>query len=512
MFTSVRLRGFRSFDNSGPLPLSAITVVIGKNNTGKSTLLRAVYQVQEGAPWSDDDVRLGHAEAEVELDFDRLSLPLFDSTGVADNQVPGKVTLTRMPRGQVSAYITGPDGSERKFTLAPSVEPGNLIYPSLSGRRTPSPEEQVRREATLSISPIEHNLVSRASVVMSRRTPDGREFEDLCRRVLGDTLDLMTATNGQRLGRAINRQQSIGLDAMGTGVGGVIGLLINLSGAHNKLFLVEEPENDLHPTALKALLDVMVEKSVDNQFLVSTHNGIVLTRLGAANGATVLKTATSDDEQSGIPTTTITRIDGREGRLEVLRDLGYALADMALGEGWLIFEESSAERLCRQFLIPWFAPNVARLNTAAADGTTRVGPLLQNLHEMTLYARLEPAYGQRLWVIADGDETGRDAIATLAGQFSTWPQGRFSTWDQPNFEEFYPEPFVGRAQGILSLSHADKRVAKRTLLNALIDWIIEDQARAREAFSKSAAGVIAILCRIEREVLASLEPADQFNA
>src|ERR1700710_1523540 len=105
MFTSVRLRGFRSFEDSGPLPLSPITVVIGKNNTGKSTLLRAVYQIQEGAPWSDDDVRLGHTAAEVELDFTRLSLPLFDSTGVADNQVPGKVTIIRVPRSQAQAVI-----------------------------------------------------------------------------------------------------------------------------------------------------------------------------------------------------------------------------------------------------------------------------------------------------------------------------------------------------------------------------------------------------------------------
>jgi predicted ATP-dependent endonuclease of OLD family len=75
MFTGVRLQGYRSYEDSGVQPLSAMTVVIGKNNTGKSTVLRAIYQIQQGAPWADDDIRLGHAQVRIELDFDRLAMP-----------------------------------------------------------------------------------------------------------------------------------------------------------------------------------------------------------------------------------------------------------------------------------------------------------------------------------------------------------------------------------------------------------------------------------------------------
>ena len=41
---------------------------------------------------------------------------------------------------------------------------------------------------------------------------------------------------------------------MGEGVANIVGLLVDLCLAENKLFLIEEPENDIHPKALKGLL------------------------------------------------------------------------------------------------------------------------------------------------------------------------------------------------------------------------------------------------------------------
>jgi hypothetical protein len=502
VFTSLRVRSYRSIEDSGTLTLRPITVIIGRNNTGKSSLLRAVYQLQQGAPWTDDDIRIGFSAVQIDLDFDRLYVAPFDDPGTADKWSGGQLNLTRT-RGQApSVAITHAEqaNDSRGFDIVKSNEPDNLIYPSLSGRRGSyiAPEEQVRRDATTSILPTDQNLVSRASTVMNSRTRDGREFADLCQRVLGDTLDIMTGQNGQRLGVAIDRRTQIGLDAMGMGVSGVLGLLINLSGARNKVFLIEEPENDLHPEALKQLLDVIVEKSADNQFLISTHSSIVLTRLGAANNTTVLHTTLT--QKNELPTTTVDAINGRAGRLDVLRDLGYGLADLALADGWLIFEESSAERICRQYLIPWFAPDLARLNTIAAAGTTRVGPLLQNLHEMTLFARLEPAYAKRLWVITDGDAPGINAVAELSARFPTWPPDRFVTWEHENFEEYYPPPFDVRAQDVLMLPHDQRRDAKHQLLNDLINWIAEDEGTARQAFRVSAATAIDTLRRIAEQL------------
>jgi hypothetical protein len=58
-------------------------------------------------------------------------------------------------------------------------------------------------------------------------------------------------------------------------------------------------------------------------------------------------------------------------RVAALSDLGYELYDFNLFDGWLILEESSAERIIRDYLIPWFVPRLTRVRTIAAGGASK---------------------------------------------------------------------------------------------------------------------------------------------
>lgn len=501
MFTSLRVQGYRSFVDSGNLPLSPLTILVGRNNSGKSTLLRAVYQLQEAAPWADDDVRVDASRALIQLTFDELGAPPFP-TAVRDAKWRGgQLNISRHRANAAQVDLTNPSHGDDslRLTVLPAKEPENLIYPSLARRYGNTQyEEQVRKDTITAIWPTDTNLVARASTVLNTRTREGREFQSLCERVLQQTVDLMTSDNGQRLGVQLDRWRQVGLPSMGTGIGTVLGLLVNLTGAHGKVFLIEEPENDLHPQALKALLDVIIEKSDTNQFIISTHSNIVLTRLGALATATVLHTDMT--VQDDIPTSTVRTVADRQGRLGVLRDLGYALADLDLAEGWLIFEESSAERICRQYLIPWFVPELGRLTTVAAAGTSRIGPLWQNLREMALYAHRQPQYVDRLWAIADGDPEGTKAVRELAARFDKDGRGKFHTWSRPDFEAYYPTPFASRAEEVRALPHDHRPEPKRQLLLDVLSWIGEDERRAREEFECSANEAVATLRLIGDQV------------
>jgi AAA15 family ATPase/GTPase len=48
---------------------------------------------------------------------------------------------------------------------------------------------------------------------------------------------------------------------MGEGFRNLLPLIVNLCVADGNLFLLEEPENDIHPTALKALLELILAKA-----------------------------------------------------------------------------------------------------------------------------------------------------------------------------------------------------------------------------------------------------------
>jgi hypothetical protein len=190
------------------------------------------------------------------------------------------------------------------------------------------------------------------------------------------------------------------------------------------VLLLEEPENDLHPEALRELLSIILE-SVDEhgyQVVVSTHSDLVLRTLGSASGAVVYQTCLSYSE-TGLPTTTYTHLDSAIDRRQALADLGY---DVSHPVGWLIFEESSAETFFLRILIPHFAPELAGFRTLAASGTGNVPRLVEDLRRFMLFVQKsdeEPT--PRAWVVVDGDEAGKEAVAKLTETFRKWPEDRF---------------------------------------------------------------------------------------
>jgi hypothetical protein len=187
-----------------------------------------------------------------------------------------------------------------------------------------------------------------------------------------------------------------------------------------------------------------------------------------------------------------------------MQDLGYGLADLDLGQGWLIFEESSAERLIKQWFVPWFAPGLAKLRTLAARGNSRVRPLMEDFREMFLFAHLEPVYRSRAWVIVDGDPDGVELIGQLQEDFTGWPRSRFQTWSREAFERYYPAEFTEHVEQVLAITDRRKRKeAKKELLDEVLAWVDADEDRARNEFETSAADVIQILRSIEAELDAS---------
>jgi predicted ATPase len=379
-------------------------------------------------------------------------------------------------------------------------EPNNLIFPVLSARRVPFYRQQANQKEAISVSHTDNNLVSRVAPLTSSQIPEAIKFRQLCRDVLGINLDVLQGDSGgqQSLGIQVNRYETISLEAMGAGLSGALSLLVGMSGARNKIFVIEEPEDDLHPKALKALLDAIAEASEHNQFVISTHSSIVLTRFADLPNLKVLHVVS---DMMVPPTSSFTEIQTTEDRIRVLQDLGYGLADLDLGQGWLIFEESSAERLVRQYLAPWFAPGLSKLRTAAAHGVSRVEPLFEDFREMFLFAHLEPLYHHRAWVIVDGDEAGLETIRKLRAAYTSWPEGHFQHWGKDDFERYYPAEFSDRVESVLTVQDRAKRQnEKKKLLQAVIEWIDKDPDHARQEFEKSAGEVIDVLRTIETDL------------
>ncbi|MFG1607180.1 ATP-dependent endonuclease [Actinoplanes sp. NPDC049265] len=511
MFYSLQVKNLRSIEDSGPLPLGPITVIVGRNNAGKSTLLRAIGVVQENLDLFYSDVRVGAQSAEILLGF--MDLPMkdgggnlignrFGSPSVLGATISSAGPTDRANRGTISLAATSIGGEDTvRVDRAPSSEPGNVIYPIFSARLPTSYQQQTNSTIGRAVHASDNNIVARVRRLAGLDVPEAIRFRSMCKDILGLNFDVVDTPESsvQQLGVAIDLDRYIPVEAMGAGIATTLSLLVTLSVAKGRVILIEEPENDLHPAALKKLLEEVKRSSQDNQFVITTHSSVVLTRLGAVADTTVLHVTRGE---SFPPKSEVRVVASSEERLEVLSDLGYELPDLALQEGWMIFEESSAERLIRQYLSKWFAPGLLRLTFIGARGDSRVKPLMLSYREMLLFSHLSEVYRGRAWVFLDAGPVGSNIVQDLRKTFKDWPADHFQQWDEREFERYYPEDFADAVER--ALSEQDKKLKKElkeALLKQVLHWIEEDEDRAREAFQSSAAEVIAKLRAVESEVL-----------
>ena len=290
---------------------------------------------------------------------------------------------------------------------------------------------------------------------------------------------------------------------MGEGVMNILGLLADLCVADGKLFLLEEPENDIHPRALKSLMKFICERAESNQLIVTTHSNIVAKCLGARSDTKLFHTTITYPNR--VPTSEIKEVgNSSEARLAVLEGLGYEPSDVDLWDAWLFLEESSAEKIVREYLIPWFAPELAgKLRTFSARALSEVETKFEDFNNLFVFLHLSPAYKNRVWVILDGGEDEAKVVKKLQAAYlpNDWKADQFSQFGQHDFERYYPASFAGEVEAVLTtVDKQQKRMKKRELLQKVEDWIRKDADAAKAEFAKSAAEVIDKLRMIEKTI------------
>ena len=506
----IQISNWKSFADTGQIELDKINVLVGRNNGGKSAFIRAMHQMQAGAAIDHQDIRLNTDTSAARFvlvgnplagDIARhfsAQVPRPDNSAVLT--VTAKANGAGTPRLQ-SMLAFGDNAQNFGEEQIPNWEPKNFVYTYFSKRKVAGFDRGVDIDRSRSVSGDLRHLVAKVDRLASPGHPRSAEYLELCQTVLGFPITAYPAANGKQAGIQIGNYDSIPIEAMGEGVSSQLGLITDLCMADGNLFLIEELENDIHPEGLKKLLEVIVAKSQNNQFIISTHSNVVVKHLGAAPNSRILSVSLSDFETGAVPTSTISPVENTaEARIAVLRELGYELYDFDLNDGWLILEESSAQVVIRKYLIPWFVPRLSRIQIVAAGGIGKVEPAFEDFRRLFLYAHLETHYKGRAWVVVDGDEHGHKVVEALRVDYATWPSNSFHTWSAADFEAYYPARFAEEVSRVLGLSHKQKRPAKKELLDEVKTWCDSHEDEAKVEFEESAKEVIAYLRMIDQSL------------
>jgi AAA15 family ATPase/GTPase len=494
---AIELENIRGFKNLPRIDLSeSINVFIGPNNAGKSTILNSVFMLQRRV-FGINDVTIGQAQGKIRL--------FYQGSHSGVSVTPSYNHILFNLKSSEGRYIHSNGATGEGFLTIPENEPYNLIYPYLSKRKATDYIDAINEKNANSVSGNFVNLYSKIDrLITPQFQPGNQQYVEACRAVLGFEVSTLAKGTGKKAVYFIYNMEHIPLTAMGEGVANILGLITDLCIAENRIFLIEEPENDIHPKALKALLRLIIEKSKNNQFFISTHSNIVMKFLGGIKDAKLFNVSNDirDTQRPNLFLSNISEIaNNPEARRQVLEDLGYDFFDFDLWKGWLFLEESSAEIIIREYLIDWFVPSLkSKLRTFSAGGVSSVMPKFDDFDRLFIFLHMEPSYRNKVWVIIDSGIEEKQIIERMQSKYSNsgWSASNFSQFSEHEFERYLPSEFQTKVDEIFKISDKrERQQAKKGLLLEVISWIKSDEKSAKAQFKISAKEVIDRLIEID---------------
>lgn len=533
----INIRSFKKME----LKLSrSINLLVGNNNSGKSTIIKSLFKLQNVQSLNSNDIRKGNEYGRVFIDLDHISEKEKKTFELNQKDGPVKFPDTNKVKVMFGLYDSlfedkkyqeplfmdanvgfvfdevdrikfidekNSDDSFLPFSGLPNLEThNNLIYPFFAKRKTTYYSNQMGSKEAFYVGEDLRNITSKIQKISNPSHPKHTQFIQNVDEILGFRIGVIPhGENQSNTGIFVGDNTVIPIDSMGEGVVNILGLIVMLLTEDRKLYLIEELENDIHPKALKKLLELILLKSENNQFVISTHSNIVVKYLGikSSNIFHLQWKPYENAPEDNLPTSSISKLKNKpEEKMKLLEELGYDIFDFDLYKSYLIFEESSAEALVKNFLIPVFCPSLKeKIKTIAASGADDLEPRFHDFLRLFVFIHQNPVYNSRAWVIADGDETGKRNIDRLKESFPTWAPEHFISLSKFNIEESYPVEFQQEFQQIVAISDKkEKRQKKIDFTTKVFNWIDANPKDAKEKFSESAEEIINYLKIIESKV------------
>ncbi|WP_080898263.1 AAA family ATPase [Variovorax paradoxus] len=304
MFDAVTVANFMRINEAVTIPLGPVTILVGENGSGKSSILKAIHWAARCAVLRDssDRVTLERMDYAPSRDFlhlahkarlnsegasprvavelisgpDRVSISMNSTRNDAGIKVAirGALTTTFTASSKITAYIPGLAGLSEAESL--------LATPVLHRRAASGEGGSVLRHILLglAITTVAKDSIDKHEELTELGRWVGKIFPgvrfwvkfDRLRDVFIDakflTLDMVVG--GKKL-----EQQWKSLEMAGTGFLQVVQIFAYLLHFKPKLLLIDEPDSHLHPGTQERLIRAVEDAAKEfpeTQFLLTTHS------------------------------------------------------------------------------------------------------------------------------------------------------------------------------------------------------------------------------------------------
>jgi AAA15 family ATPase/GTPase len=266
MIQRLKIQNFCCF-KTVDVVLKPLTILIGKNDTGKSTFLRAIELLSQCGRIRDT---IKERDKERDLGFSWL-ISFYNDYFLLQREVP--IHLEAQLEQRISKIIIG------KTNLRESSTGFHLNTYNL-----PASGPQMSSEGTLDLphlDPLGNFVPSLIDYFLRRDRLRFFEFEKELKTLISDTQDVLVGTpTSERRRLDLKLTSGITLPADQCSVGNRF-LLFFLALAYHpappEVILIEEPERGLHPSSLKKVIPLLKgltegkHSSIKTQIILTTH-------------------------------------------------------------------------------------------------------------------------------------------------------------------------------------------------------------------------------------------------
>lgn len=372
----ILIKNYKCFDSSGGgfEKILPINLIIGKNNSGKSSLIELIRFIVEkknmiidgGRDNKRPEVIIEHKLTEPEIS---KAFPI----GTSGGGIPGRNFFDYGKRfiDKTYTYKLEDQGRKKFISLDAEyvpqaqkliddlagiiIEPlANKIFCSISAERDIVPE---LTNSEIVFNPNGTGATNAIQQIINRTNHDSRLIEQLLLKEINTIVNpdiiftrilvQLKDNNSWEIFFEDSNKKSIALSKMGSGIKTVLLVLLNLivrpaiekKQPSSYIFAFEELENNLHPSLQRRLYNYIRKYSENNSsyFFLTSHSNVVIDAFGTYKNSQLINVV-NDGEKSK----SITILSYNEAK-QILNDLGIKASDILQCNG-VIWVEGPSDR------------------------------------------------------------------------------------------------------------------------------------------------------------------------